>query len=71
MLKSALQNEIELPGCVGVPAWQGFLRCMGWKTVVSLKSTIKPENNEMQMEVFEIETERLQLLGIRKTVFEK
>lgn len=30
-----------------------------------IKSTIKPENNEMQMEVFEIETERLQLRQFR------
>lgn len=57
--------KLDLPGCVGMPAWPGFLRCMGWETVVSLKSTIKPENNEVQMEVFEIETERLQLRQFR------
>lgn len=30
-----------------------------------IKSTIKPENKEVQMEVFEIETERLQLRQFR------
>ena len=57
--------KLNWPGCVGFPAWPGFLRCMGWETVVSLKSMIKPENNEVQMEVFEIETERLQLRQFR------
>ena len=42
--------KLNWPGCVGVPAWPGFLRCMGWETVVSLKSTIGPENNEVQGE---------------------
>ena len=65
MPKSVLQNEIELARLCGSARMAGLFTLHGLGNSGIIKNTIKPENNEVQMEVFEIETERLQLRQFR------